>query len=389
MTPRAKSLKPDQTPSLIAEPGLIKSMVETAFRQLLEEEVTRHLAAERHARTGERRGYRNGTKPRTLKTTVGKLHLKVPQVREGGFRTCLFERWQRSDKALVAAMQEMVIHGVSTREVAAVLEQMGGFEVSASTVSEAMKELDGQIREFFGRRLGDRPFPFLMIDARYEKVRKNGRVVSQAVLIAAGIRDDGRRELLGLEVGDSESSQCWGDLLLGLKERGLRGVDLVISDAHRGIRAAMDKHLQGAAWQRCRVHFLRELIGSVSYKDHRELVRDLRSIYASEQPRVCLETAGVVASKWERRAPRMSVALREGIEATLTVYTLPRNLRRRLNSTNMIERLMRELKKRTRKVCSFPSEQACYRLIGAVLLETQDKWDSETKRYIVIDDLSY
>lgn len=280
-----------------------------------------------------------------MKAAVGELHFDLPQVREDGFRTQLFDRWQRSDKALIATMQDIIAKGVSTRDVASILEEMGGFEVSAATVSRTMAELDDQIETFFYRPLNNLEYPYLIVDARYEKVRKNGRVVSQAVLIVAGIRDDGRRELLALSLGDSESPQTWGEHFSQLKQRGLKGVEMVISDAHMGIRAAIDKYFQSAGWQRCKVHFMRELINKASWKDQRELIKDLKSIYACDDRDQCLEVAEQVAVKWEHKAPKIVSALRKGVESTLTVWDLPSSMRRKLNYTNMIERLMKELKK--------------------------------------------
>jgi transposase-like protein len=383
MTPKRLTTEECPTPRLFVEPGLLKQMIEVCVQEILEEEVSRHLGAGPYERSAARQGRRNGAKPRTMKTAVGQLELRLPQVREGGFRTQLFDRWQRSDKALVAAMQEMVVSGVSTRAVSGVLEEMGGFEVSAATVSRTMAELDEQIAAFFSRPLGGREYLYLIVDARYEKVRRNGRVVSQAVLIAAGITREGRRELLSLTMGDSESFDTWSEVFSGLKSRGLKGVELLVSDAHKGIIAAMDKHLQGVAWQRCKVHLMREMLKKVSYRDDKELAADLRSIYASSERRQCLAVAEQVATKWETKAPKLSEALRAGVEATLTVLELPPQLARRLNSTNMLERAMKEIKKRTRQVNSFPNEASCRRLIGAVLLEMQDRWDVETQRYII------
>lgn len=389
MTPKKTTMEEPEVPRLFVEPGLLKNLVEAAVRNVLEAEVERHLGADHYERSGQRRGYRNGTKPRTMKTSVGELRFEVPQVREPGFRTQVFERYQRSDKALVGAMQEMVVAGVSTRDVSLILEEMGGFEVSATTVSRTMAELDEQIDAFFSRPLSECEYPYLIVDARYEKVRKNGRVVSQAVLVVSGIRDDGRRELLALSLGDSESADSWGGVFADLKRRGLRGVELIVSDAHRGIQSAISRHFQGAEWQRCRVHFMRELMGKVSWKDHAELAADLRAIYTSESPVRCLEVAHEVAARWEKKAPRMSASLREGVESILVVWRLPRAERRKLNSTNMIERLMKEIKKRTRKVGAFTNESACRRLVGAVLLETQDRWDTQPQRYLVLDRLVF
>lgn len=386
MTPDKKCAGGGDGPRLFVDEGLLRSMVETMVETVLQEEVERYLGVGRYERSEGRRGYRNGSKPRTMRTAVGELQLQVPQVRDGGFRTQVFERYQRSDKALVAAMQEMVVRGVSTRNVSDVLEKLGGFEVSAATVSQAMMKLDEDIKEFLGRDLSGRSYPYMVVDARYEKVRKGGRVASQAVLIVAGIGEDGRRELLGFSTGDSESKDTWGELFAGLKKRGLKGVELVVSDAHQGIRGAVDKHFQGAAWQRCKVHLMREMLRKVPWKDYKELSGDLGSIYASAEKDQCLRVAQEVADKWQQRAPRMSKALREGVEDTLTVWSLPPGRRRKLNSTNMLERLMKEIKKRSRNVGSFPNEQSCVRLIGAILLEVQEHWENEPNRYLNMDD---
>ncbi len=384
MTLRNESTGGAIAPGLFVEPDLLRDLVETVVQEVLEAEVADHLRAGRYERGPERRGRRNGTKPRTMKTAIGNLRFQAPQVREGGFRTQVFDRWQRSDKALVSALQEMVVKGVSTRGVSSVLEKLGGFEVSAATVSHAMIELDSQIAAFFERDLGEAEYPYLIVDARYEKVRRDGRVRSQAVLIVAGVRDDGRRELLGLSLGDSESESSWGDLFARLKRRKLRGVEMLISDAHRGIRAAAAKHFQGVAWQRCKVHLMREMLCKVSWRERKELAGDLRAIYASDEIEQCRAVGEQVAEKWERRAPKMSRALRAGLDDTLSVWTLPSHLRRKLNSTNMMERAMKEIKKRTRSVGAFPNEKSCWRLIGAVLLEMPDRWDMAPQRYLML-----
>ena len=382
----SKAHAPQAGQRLFVDEGALAAMVQICVRQTLEEELRSHLGAAHYERTPERRGRRNGTKPRTMKTAIGELHFDVPQVREGGFRPSVFERYQRSDRALVAAMQEMVVQGVSTRRVGTVLEQMAGFEVSATTVSRSMVELDEQIARWRGRRLDACAWPYLIIDARYEKARVNGRVVSQAVLVAAGINEHGRREVLGLWSGDSESEATWSEVMTDLKRRGLGGVQMVVSDAHRGIRAALARHMQGTAWQRCRVHLMRELLRKVSWRDYKELAADLRAIFVSEDGARCLEVAGEVAERWQGRAPKMAKALREGIEDCLTAKALDPRRWRRLNSTNMLERLMRELKRRTRVVGVFPGPASMERLIGAVLMEMDDAWASEPTRYLVLEE---
>jgi transposase-like protein len=371
---------------LFVEPGLLAGLITSAVQAALEEQVCAHLGAQAYERTLERSGHRNGYKSRTMKTAVGRLEFAVPQVREGGFRPTAFELYQRSDKALVSTMQEMVVRGVSTREVGSVLETMAGFEVSAATVSRAMGELDEEIRAFRERSLGGCEWPYLIIDARYEKVRnKAGKVVKQAVLVVAGITDEGRREILGYAAGDSESEATWGGVFADLKRRGLGGVEIVVSDAHRGIQAALGKHFQGVLWQRCRVHLMREMLKKVSWGDYKELSADLRAIFVGEDRQRCLDVAQEVAEKWQSRAPKMSAALLAGIEDCLTVQDLPRELRRRLHSTNMLERLMRTLKTRTRKVVIFPNAAACERLIGALLIETHEEWQTEERRYLNLD----
>jgi len=364
----------------------LKSMLEVCVREVIEAEFERFIGAGRYERSPNRRARRNGTKPRTMTTAVGRLEFEVPQAREGGFRPQAFERYQRSDRALVGAMREMVVQGVSTRRVSAVLSTMAGVEPSAATVSRAMAELDEQIATWRARALDEREYRYLIIDARYERVRVGGRVVSRAVLIAAGIDEEGRRELLGLWTGDSESEATWSEVLVDLKRRGLRGVQMVISDAHAGIRAALARHMQGVAWQRCRVHLVRELLGRSSWRRHKELAADLRSIFAGESSRACRARAEAVAVKWERRSPKMVSSLRAGIEDCLTAKALGPKLWRRLNSTNMLERLMREIKRRTQVVSIFPSVASCERLIGARLIEIDEKWRCETKRYVILDE---
>lgn len=370
---------------LFNEEGLLAGMIQTCVRQVIEAELERHLGAAHYERAPGRRGYRNGTKPRTMRTAVGKLQFDVPQVREGSFRPSAFERYQRSDQALVAAMQEMVVQGVSTRRVKAVLAEMGGFELSATTVSQTMVKLDQQIAQWRERRLDEHLYPYLIIDARYEKVRVGGRVVSRAVLIAAGISTQGRRELLGFWSGDSESEATWGEVFKDLKGRGLKGVELLVSDAHAGIRAALARHLQGVGWQRCRVHMMRELMNKVSWRDRAELAADLKAVYHPEEAGQCLAVAEEVAAKWERRAPKMAEALRAGVEDTLTAKALGRTLWRRLGSSNMLERLMRELKRRTRLSTPFPSVSSLERLVGALVMEIEEDWAVEPARYIVLD----
>lgn len=372
----------DEGIGLFVQADQLKAMVVTLVEQVLEAQMSRHLGADPYERSEGRCGHRNGTKPRTMKTRLGELEFQVPQAREGGFHPTLFERYQRTEKALLMTLQEMFVKGVSTREVNDVIEAMGGFDVSPGLVSRAAAELDDQVRRWRARPLGGHEYPYLIVDARYEKVRKEGQIKSRAVLVICGVDDEGRRDVLGYWLGDSESEATWGEAFADLKGRGLRGVELVVSDAHKGIRKAVAKHFQGAAWQRCQVHLMRDLLNAASWRDRKELAADLRAIYASEEKESCLAAAEAVADKWEKKLPKMARALREGVEDTLAVWALPREHRRRLRTTNTIERQNREFRKRTRKVSIFPNEGSAERLYGAMCLELSEKWQGETQRFL-------
>ena len=386
MIRKKKNTEQNLEQRLFMDSEALKELVTIVTQTVLHEEQKQFLGVGPYERSEQRRGHRNGMKPRTMKTRVGKIGFEVPQVRgtEEPFRPSLFDRYQRTEKALLVTLQEMYVKGVSTREVAAVMEEMGGFEVSPQAVSQATAQLDEAVKRWRERSLEGVSYPYLVIDARYEKVRKGGRVVSQAVLIVAGVDGDGRREILGFWPGDSESEDTWGEVFRDLKSRGLSGVELLVSDAHKGMRKAAMKHLQGVGWQRCRVHFLREMLAKVSWRDRAALAADLKAIYTSEEAAQCLLVAEEVAAKWETKSLKLAKAIRAGVEDTLTVAAmeLPSEHRRRLHSTNMLERLNRELKKRTRKVSIFPNEASLVRLYGAMLMEIDERWKTEERRYL-------
>jgi putative transposase len=348
----------------------------------MENEVEAHLGAGRHERSERRRGHRNGTKPRTLATRVGQLSFPVPQVRNTEpYHPSMFGRWQRSERALMVACAEMYFQGVSTRKVQEVLDAMCGLEVSSATVSRVAAELDEKLTTFRTRRLDLAEYRYLMIDARYEKVRVDGRVVSQAVLVAAGVTCKGRREILDWRVGDSESESTWGEVFRTLKDRGLKGLELIVSDAHGGILSAMSRHFQGVSWQRCRVHFMRELMKKVSYRAIPEVIRELRVVFAGEDRVECLRRGEEMAVRREGRYPKVASMLREGLEACLTVLDFPETHRRRLHSTNLLESVMKALKHRTQVVGVFPNRASCDRLSGAVLVEMHERWSLEPAAY--------
>jgi putative transposase len=360
----------------------LKQLLEHLLAGAMAAEVAAHVAAEPHERTDRRRGHRNGYKPRTLKTRVGELELAVPQVRAcEPYHPSMFAKWQRSERALLVACAEMYFQGVSTRNVREVLEAMCDGEISSTTVSRVAQELDEKLMTFRHRRLDAAEYPYMHIDARYEKVRVEGRVVSQAVLVAVGFTSEGKREMLDWRVGDSESEATWGELFRSLKDRGLRGLRLVTSDAHKGIVAAMQRHFQGVAWQRCRVHFKRELLRKVSWKVYREVAQDLVVVFEPSERTECLRRGEEMAAKWEGRYPAVAKMLREGLEDCLAVLDFPEHHRRRLQSTNMLENLMKRLKKRSRVVGVFPSRSSCDRLLGAQLIEVHEAWSVEDKPY--------
>jgi putative transposase len=360
----------------------LKNLLEQLLQAAMQSEVASHVSARRHERTDQRRGHRNGFKPRTLATRVGQLELQIPQVRAcEPYHPSMFAKWQRSERALLVTCAEMYFQGVSTRNVREVLEAMCDGEISSMTVSRVAQELDEKLARFRHRRLDATQWPYLHIDARYEKVRVDGRVVSQAVLVAVGFDSQGRREVLDWRVGDSESEATWGELFQQLKDRGLKGLRLVTSDAHTGILAAMRRHFQGVSWQRCRVHFKRELGKKVSYTRLKELMGELVVVFEPQERVECLRRGEEMACKWESRSPSVAKMLREGLEDCLAVLDFPEPHRKRLQSTNMLENLMKRLKKRSRVVGVFPSRVSCDRLLGAQLIEVNEKWSVESRSY--------
>jgi len=360
----------------------LKRLLEILLHATMQAEVSRHVGAEPHQRSVGRTGHRNGLKPRKLKTRVGELELDVPQVRGcEPYHPSMFVKWQRSERALLVACAEMYFQGVSTRNVRHVLEQMCGGEISSATVSRVAQEVDEKLLTFRHRRLDATEYPYLHIDARYEKVRVEGRVVGQAVLVAVGFTSQGKREVLDWRVGDSESEATWGDLFRQLKDRGLKGTRLVTSDAHSGIVAAMQRHFQGVAWQRCRVHFKRELLRKVSWKIYREVAQDMVIVFEPTERTECLRRAEEMAAKWEGRYPAVAKMLRDGLEDCLAVLDFPEHHRKRLQSTNMLETLMKRLKKRSRVVGVFPNRSSCDRLLGAQLIEVHEQWSVQERPY--------
>jgi len=351
----------------------VRALMQMLLQGLLEEEMTVHVGAGPYERTEGRRGHRNGYKPRALKTRVGTLDLWVPQDRQGQFRTELFERYQRSEKALVLALVEMYLQGVSTRKVQRITEELCGLEVSRSQVSALVVDLETQIAAWRSRPLGKR-YPYLVIDARYEKVRRRPHVVSQAVLVVVGIGEDGRREVLGTYLADSESEATWSDVFKDLKGRGLEGVQYVVSDDHEGLVAAVARYFQGALWQRCQVHVVRNLLAKVSPKDRPWVLEAWRAVREAKTLEEARGRLRELVEALEAKHPEVAAWLEEAGEEALAVYALPEEHRKRMRSTNMLERLNQELKRRTRVVRIFPDGASCLRLVTALAMETSEEW---------------
>jgi len=359
---------------------MLRELVREVVQQTLEAEMEAALSAGKGERTESRLGYRSGYYSRTLVTRVGKLELRVPQDRHGHFSTEVFERYQRSEKALVSTLATMYVQGVSTRKVKAVTEELCGHEFSASAVSAIVKRLDEQLSQFACRRLED-AFPYLVLDARYEKVRESGAIRSQAVLIAIGIDWEGRRQILGVEIANRESSSSWKEFLLSLKRRGLNGVELVVSDDHAGLRKAIAEVLPEAMWQRCYVHFLRNCLDHLPRKGDDDCLRELRWLYDRRDLSEARKDLAGWLSRWQGKYPRLCAWVEENIEETLSYYRFPLGHHKHVKSTNMLERLNEEVRRRTRVVRIFPNEESCLRLIRALAVEMHENW-IEAHRYL-------
>jgi transposase-like protein len=353
----------------------LRTLLERTVQQVLEAEMTGFLGAETYQRNGQRRGWRNGFKARTLKTRIGKLELMVPKDRDGEFQTELFERYQRSEKAFVAAMLQMYVEGVSTRKVTEITEALCGLEFSKSQVSALTAKLDAEVAEWRMRQLTEE-YPYLIFDARYEKVRRGGQVVSQGVLVAIGISAAGYREVLGVWVAESESEASWGEVFAELKGRGLRGVRYVVSDDHTGMVRAIERHFQGAVWQRCQVHFVRNALALCSRQQRPLVLRLMKAVTEAPTRAAAHAALAVAVAELEKKAPKVARLLEEHGEEILGVYALPEAHQKRMRTTNMLERQNQELKRRTRVIRVFPHEQSLLRLISALLMETNQEWVS-------------
>ena len=380
MTMKERNTKLSAAEAVAGDRDLIKVLMKEALQEVLEGEMTDFLGAAPGERTESRSGYRAGYYGRSLVTRIGKLELRVPRDRSGEFSTALFERYARSEKALVAALAEMYVQGVSTRKVKAITEELCGHSFSASAISTINKGLDEALAKFANRPL-DEAYPYLILDARYERVRDNGVIAHQAVLIAIGINWEGKRQILAVEMANRESQSSWKDFLLRLKERGLSGVEFVVSDDHAGLKKAISVVLTEAAWQRCYVHFLRNALDYLPRKADDDCLQELRWIYDRRDIQEAQRDLSAWIGKWQAKYPKLVDWVEANITETLTFYLLPRAHHKHLKSTNMLERLNEEIKRRTLVVRIFPNTESCLRLIRALCIETHETW-LEDNRYL-------
>jgi putative transposase len=355
-------------------------LLEEIFNQVLLSQSTEQIGAQPYERTEGRTAYRNGFRDRQLTTRVGALTLRVPRHRNGQFSTELFARYQRSEQALVLAMMEMVINGVSTRKVEQITEELCGKKFSKSTVSALCKNLDPMVEAFRTRPLKCH-YPFLMVDAIYVKVRENGRIQSRGLLIAIAVNEEGHREIIGFQLANSESESSWGELFSSLKDRGLKNVDLVTSDDHKGLVNAIRRHFQGTSWQRCQTHFSRNMLDHTPKALQPEVKEELRRLYESVDLESARKVRDQIIKTYESKAPKATALLDEALDDITAVLALPLKYRKRLRTTNGVERLNQEIRRRERVIRIFPNAASVIRLMGALLMEHDEKWQTGRKYF--------
>jgi len=358
-----------------AEKGLnaIPEMLRILINQVMQAERSNYLQAGEYERTEDRKGHANGYKPKTVRTRMGEITFAVPQVREGGFYPSALEKGLRSERALVATLAEMYVQGVSTRKVKAITEELCGIEVSSMQVSRATAQLDEVLQEWRERPLGE--IAYLFVDARYEKVRQAGQVRDAAVLVASGITPQGERQVLGVSVSLSEHETHWKAFLKGLKDRGLNGVKLVVSDDHEGLGAARRAVFGSVPWQRCQFHLQQNAGAYLPRQSMRlEVAADIRSMFNAPDRKTAEEYLQGAIQKYAVSAPRLSAWLEDNLSEGFSVFDFPLEHRRTIRTTNSLERINKEIRRRTRVVGVFPNEASCLRLISAILMEISEEW---------------
>lgn len=355
-------------------------LMEAILNQVLQAESAQQLGADNYERSSSRSDYRNGTRMRSLTTRIGKIELQVPRHRNVPFKTTLFENYQRNEQALISTMMEMVVQGVSTRNVQKVTEELCGETFSKSTVSEICKELDIPIKQFKERLLPER-YPFIMADAIYLKVREEHRVKSKALYIAIGINNAGRKEILGFDVFDSEKNTTWKAFFEGLKSRGLRGTDIVISDAHTGLVEAIRECFPGSSWQRCQVHFVRNIIDKCPKKYSTALANELKDMFNASTIEEARRLKNSIYEEYQDVAYDAVNILDSGFEDSMVIMALPSKYRIALRTSNIIERENREIRRREKVIGIFPNTESVIRLIGAVLLDDHNDWSTAQRLF--------
>lgn len=362
---------------------VMREAMELVLQALVDAEATQAVGAERYERSAERKTHRNGNRSRLLSTKAGDVELQIPKLRQGAFLPTLLEPRRRIDKALWGVIMEAFIHGVSTRSVDDLVQALGiASGVSKSTVSRICSELDSVVAEFRSRPLGHVEFPYVFVDATYVKAHEGASVVSKAIVIATGVTASGEREVLGLDVGDSEDGAFWTAFLRSLRARGLKGVRLVISDAHQGIREAVSSVMIGSAWQRCRVHFMRNVLARVPKGSAEMVAAAIRTIFAQPDQESVAEQLDKVAAMLGRQFPEVERMLREAGTDVTAFAAFPREHWKKIWSTNPLERVNLEIKRRANVIGIFPNELGVLRIAGCVLIEVHDEWAAAERRYL-------
>ncbi len=375
MTYRNDFTVPAELMEQVAEQGLeiVPELIRIVINAAMQAERSEHLRAAPYQHTPERSGHANGYKPKTLQTRLGEITFAVPQVREGGFYPQALEKGLRSERALTLALAEMYVQGVSTRKVKAITEELCGVNITSSAVSQAAAQLDSELAQWRERRLGE--YPFLFLDAYYEQVREDGQVRDLAVLSAVGVNPAGKREILGVSVSLSEHEVHWRTFLESLKQRGLGGIQLITSDDHAGLRAARRSVFGSIPWQRCQFHLQQNAQAYVPRKDlQAEVAADIRTVFEAPDRATAETCLAKTVEKYSKSASRLSAWLAANLPESLTVLAFPAALRKQLRTTNSLERLHREVRRRTRVVSIFPNPAACLRLVSAILAETSEEW---------------
>ena len=377
MTRQTQSTELDSIVQLLADHGFdgLAGAVEILLNEAMKLQRSEALRAGPYERTHERRGHANGFKPKTVNSRLGKLELEVPQTRGVEFYPTVLERGERSERALKLAVAEMYVQGVSTRKVAAITAELCGLEVNSTQVSRAAALLDEELAAWRNRPLGETPY--LILDARYEKIRHGGSVVSCAVLVAIGVTSEGGRSILGVSVSLSEAEVHWREFLAALQDRGLHGVRYIVSDDHAGLKQARAARFAGVPWQRCQFHLAQNAMQYVpTISMRREAARDLRSVLDAGDRAEADQRLGQLVRKYADSAPRLADWLEANVPEALTVLSLPAAHRRKLRTTNMLERINKEIKRRTRVATLFPNEASALRLVTAVLMEISEDWET-------------